>query len=286
MDIENQEKQNREANSSKNNSIAKLLEIMTCITVSVGVFSLIGSILLKYTKYGRALYFDFDIDYFNESSTNTLTFAFVLIVISGIIGSTIGVIYYVVSAKVTPYYKGKKLKKVLYYIISILISLFALMFLIGLLIPSKKLEIMLTLFSVYMGIFTAMTLNAFFVSTSKTNIIATLAIAPVVVMILVASCTVKSEYINASENKDFQIIIDNGQIYAVISQDKDKYSAYKCEIQEPDILTIWEDKHKYFDLQSTNTTLVSFSKINPSKSDPITYSEFLTQYRDEIKQPH
>lgn len=79
------------------------------------------------------------------------------------------------------------------------------------------------------------------------------------------------------------MIINKSQTYVVISQTKDHYSAYEAYIDATSgTLYIQINRHKFFGVETTPTTLVRFNAIKTQMSESIAYNDYFTQYRDEI----
>lgn len=77
---------------------------------------------------------------------------------------------------------------------------------------------------------------------------------------------IKNSYDEAVNQKEFEIITlkdsEENQMYAVISKGS-SYSAYRCSIDENNILIIYKNHHRYFPLDDTETELRIFNGNKP-----------------------
>lgn len=74
------------------------------------------------------------------------------------------------------------------------------------------------------------------------------------------------------------------EYYVVISQGKERYSAYKCLLlcnENEGVLDIITDVHKYFDIDGTETIPVEFEKINFKERNAMSVPTFLEYSNEE-----
>lgn len=291
----NSNQNNPQNKEPKNNfSFEDITKFIACVTACIGLVSLLSTVLLRYANFGSELYFEFDIDYYDFSFSNTFIFEFVVLVLTSTLGILIGTGVYVLVNIISNLLKSTKINikkkwvKAIFLVGIFLAASFVIIYivyqLLALIIPENKGAVMLSTYTLFIGASTFGILNMLWIKVCKTNIIKILAILIVGLMILVTGTFVKTEYNNAKSQKNFSIISQSKHLYVVISQGKDKYSAYECSINvKSNTLYIMTDRHRYFNVQTTPTTLVKFKNINQRSYDPITCTQFQKSYESGVK---
>lgn len=280
-----------EVREENNNTftIKKFTELAACIAAYVGIFSLLGAFLEKYASCGYCLYFYFDMDYFDFSLKDSFLFEFTILIVAGVFGVLIGTGVYVLVKKLFQYpevcrfYQNKKIRKFVSALIVLGIIIFLIYWLWKLLMPADELLKTMCFFTTFICVCTFCCLYAFLVRTCKKNILISVVVLFIMLIILIACSSTNTDFTNAKRQRDFPIILESNQTYVVISQGKETYSSYECSLDKAsDTLNIVIDKHKYFKIQTTKTSVVHFDKIQIKETKPITVSQFLKNSVNEV----
>lgn len=268
--------------------LTKLKELIGFITAIIALCSIIITIVTKYISLGRCLFFDFDLDYYDFSILNTSKYLFILSIVAGIISIIMSFIFCAIWNLSISLINKRKFKKrfpwnwltgliliIIFIFLSILISFYfipenysATYFCIIILVCSYAISSFLLF-------------QDFKIDVIKEKIIIWSVAAFSIILVFFASLCMRYEYKQAMEQKTFPIITENGgERYVVISQSKEKYSAYLCEFEtenEKDVLIIRKDAHKYFKISDTKIIKVKFDKVERLSTESLTVNEFLTK---------
>lgn len=122
--------------------IKLLLQVMA-------ILSLIATVAVKYISSSRCLYFDFDLDYFDFSLSNTSKFILILFIVGTFISTLLGISFTLIWIK-PPRYFEKKSHKIFIILALIILCLFFLEFILSIFIPLKSLR---KSFSIFIYIF-------------------------------------------------------------------------------------------------------------------------------------
>lgn len=259
-------------------TISKVAEIAGCITALVGASSLLYAFLIQYIGMGRCLYFDFDMDYFDFSLSNTSLFMFVFGLIAGAIGVVLGVTHYMLLSKFCKFIDSiaKKHKLIInFFVASLMVIVSAIITYLcaHAILPVAYANMFFSLVILVdwgvFGILQMLWVNLI----NGRRISAALLISYTLVTIVIAASLMNTEYQDAVKQKVFPIIDQNEIPYVVISEGKKDYSAYQCKIED-NSLCIITDKHKYFSINNTDTTMVEFNKIYQGKSATVSADQY------------
>ncbi|KEZ85647.1 hypothetical protein IO99_13330 [Clostridium sulfidigenes] len=281
--ISDEKSSSLEKNSIYN--ISNATEVISLLAAFIAVLSIVISFIIKYISFGRCLFFDFDLDYYDFSLSNTSKFIFFLSTIIGVISSIISFCINALWIKFSAIVERKKYKKVykvfgcliivsIYLILIIYLSIF--------LIPEKNMAIMFCAMLFYISIIIYVLIYCLQINIGKSKMLLYLSVIFFLMLIIFAPTCMRIEYNDAKNQKKFPIITEKideeSYYYVVISQGKEKYSAYLCKIVEEDgigILNIITDSHKYFDINDTNTSIIEFQVVKRLETVPLTVKEFI-----------
>lgn len=264
--------------------IKEITEIFGCITAIISAFSLIIVFLQKYISFGRCFYFDFDINYYDFSFSAKSMFTFIITFIAGIIGVIWGVLQntsWNLLEKINIINKTKMIIiKLITSFLIIIVTVITTFYFSILLIPQKDYEALFVLLVFISDLIMIQILRSLKIKSKKATII-TVLIVGIALIVLFSCCAMKMDYDKAENQRVFPIILENKSSYVVISQSKEKYSAYECIIKG-DTLNLFTDSHKFFNIDSTKTTPVEFEKVERVNHKPIPSSKF----EEAIMQQH
>lgn len=281
------EEQLTEVKTKSENKLKKFVDVIGLLTAVIAVLSIITSVIFQYISVGRCLYFDFDLDYYDFSLSNSTKFYFYLSMAAGILSGVTSILIYNLWRKVSPYFSKikhtKRWKRISFVIIIILhfVTMYALS---DILIPDKKTA---TWFYAFVFIFTIFIY--FFIYAVNSDIEkkwppVVSSVLTIVIIIIIGAC-MKIEYEEAKDQKNFPIIVENVdqevKYYVVISKGKENYSAFLCEFEEENgvaVLYIITDKHKYFNINDTETTKMKFHFVERKETTPLTVGEMIDKY--------
>lgn len=269
-----------EQNKNDDFGFTKTSGMIGLLATAITVLSVVITTLYKYISLGRCLYFDFDLDYYDFTLSNSLALVFLLSVIVGIIAGILSLLGYTLC-NILLKYMNKKIYKIIIFVVICISYIFLTRFIIMLFIPEEKLTyqfwFMLLFFSVIISSIIWMFEN--FIVKKKIVYLSALIIA---VLIIIAAICMRIEYDEAKNQRTFPIITENvdGKLkyYVVISKGKEKYSSYLCIIKEEEgvgELHIVTDVHKYFDINDTETIKVEFQEVKRYETTPLRANEFI-----------
>jgi len=266
--------------------IKKITEVIGFFSANIGLLSIISSVVSKYISIGRCWYFDFDLDYYDFSLSNTSKLIFYISVVAGIISGFVSMLIYTVWKRITPYFEKKiGYKKCINIIIALIILFISFIIIIAIIlflfIPVFE---MIKLICLLVFVFSIITFFIIYLNDpidEKKKIALPLSAIAFIILFVIA-LSMRAEYDNAKNQRIFPIIVEsadeNLEYYVVISTGKEKYSAYLCEIREEkgkNVLHIITDKHKYFNINDTDTVRMQFQEIKRKESSLLTVNEIL-----------
>ena len=237
--------------------------IKELVTIS-SILSLILTVLSKFISMGTVWYYQFEFNYYDFSITKTDLFLFIYTILSALSGILIAIF---VSYTIKRLQEKFKIKSFLIEILLdsfIAIIVFSIIFII-----LKYLLIYRIAYSYYLIVATfSYILTNIFLPNYKSvkNYLKVLCVISCILIVFYTLVMFGWSYSSAQSNKDFQIINYTDPIdkqhnyYVVISESKNNFSAYECEINE-DTLVVYTNYHKYFDI-STDYEVYSFKNID------------------------
>ncbi len=263
-----QYKQSELEQNNYKNSLIKLSEFLGLFAAIIAFISVISTLLIKYISFGRCLYFDFDLNYYDFSLSNTSLIIFILCIISSIIASILSVFIssiWIKFSAIIDKKNHKKLCKCIFIIIIVVLSVFFIYALSYMCFPNKELVYLFTATTTMFSItIYSIVYNIKQNIDKNKNIKLTLIISFIISMFLTV-IMMKYNYDEGKEQLVFPIIveeIDNEIYYYVVISEGKMYSAYWCNIDyTTDTLTIKKNYHKYFDIIETTAIPVYFKEI-------------------------
>lgn len=250
-------------------------EVIKLLIAILPILSAIFTLLFKFISLSKAWYYQFDFNYYDFSISKSDLFIFIYTIVSVLSG--------IVIALTISYLIKQLLKKL--HTKNIWIEMFTNLFI------ASIIYIVISIFINYLFVFGIMCeyylissifsygITFMFLSNNKTikNSFRILVIIGVVLIGIFSEFLFKTGYNTAQNNKEFQIInhyntiSQKEDLYVVISESQDKFSAYMCEIDK-NVLTVYTNYHKYFD-NSNDYEVYSFETID--------YVEKQIKYVDE-----
>ncbi|QSX05695.1 hypothetical protein JYG23_13670 [Sedimentibacter sp. zth1] len=171
--------------------------------------------------------------------------------------------------------------KILMGIFGFAATLVIIVFLSKYFIPEKRLAIQFTIMITMFSMVIYVLIYCFQMDVDNKGILKNILIIISILLFLITPICMKMEYDNAKNQNVFSIIEENfdecKQFYVVISEGKEKYSAYLCKLNKDNegILTIITDVHKSFDINDTKTIIVEFNEIKRAKTKPLTVKDLI-----------
>lgn len=259
--------------------IEKLTKYVACFTALIAIVSVIGASLIKAISFGRCLYFDFDMDYYEFSLSKSIVYVFVItlvcVLIALIQSVILRIVYYFIKRKLEAKSRAKKIVlKLVASFILIVLEIIITCWLWKLLFPDRQQAVYLATITLLLCFTIYCFIYMIWGEIDKRNIMKIILIIPIISLLIFTLGFAGLEYEKAEEQKEFPIITYNQEHYVVISEGKTRYSAYKCKIED-EVLLIITDQHKYFDIDSTDTVIVEFIDKKPKKQESISPVEFL-----------
>ncbi len=239
-------------------------DIIKSVIAVLPILSAVFTLLFKFISLSKVWYYQFDFDYYDFSISKVDLFVFIYTIISVLSGIIIAMI---ISYMIKEIFKKLNIKKFWLELIVNIFFAFIIYTIISLVIMDLfKFEIMFGLF-IIISIFSYGITFMFLLNNNSIKKSFKIFVIIGTVLIIVFTCFLfKAGYKTAQENREFQIINycntvnENESLYVVISESKDTFSAYKCEIDEKG-LTVYTDYHKFLD-NSTDYEVYSFENIN------------------------
>lgn len=239
-------------------------EILKFLITIFPIFSALFTLLFKFISMSSVWYYQFDFNYYDFSLSKVDLFVFIYTIVSTLSGIIIALINSYISKQI--FKKSKKKNFLLELLANIAIAFIIYIFISLIIIDLFEFETMFGLF-VMVSIFSYGITFMFLPNNNSIKKSFKIFVIIGVVFIIVFTCFLfKVGYNTAQENNEFQIInycdtvSENESLYVVISESKDKFSAYRCEIDEKG-LTVYTNYHKFFD-NSTDYEVYSFENIN------------------------
>ena len=287
----NAENVDRQNESSQNGiTISKAGEILGILAAAITVTSVIMSAIYTYISSGRCFYFDFDLDYYDFSLSNTSKLVFILALITSTISCVMAFFSYISwnkGSKVLNGVNNKKVRVILKIgavIILILIDIVGLYCFLEYFIPNKEIISMCFVIMILMLFEIIILLFSIGKEIPLKKAIIGIIICIIAFVIIYAGPLMRDEYKSAENQKEFLIITEEvnseSNDYVVISEGKTQYSAYLCVLEYEEntsILKIIIDQHKYFDIDSVET-------MNKVKVDKVSRHEKIALSIDDFKQ--
>ncbi len=279
MENEITDPKKKEQNKNEEFSLTKIIEGIGLFTAAIAVLSVVSAIIYRYISLGRCLYFDFDIDHYDFSLSNTSTLVFLLSVITGIVAGFLSLLAYILLNKLLMYVNRKLFKVIISMIICILYILFTI-FITRFFIPEERIAFIFWFMLLVFTIITSAIILIFNINKWKRKIIYSSAVI-IMMLLVIAPICMRIQYEEAKDQKTFPIIVEkiDGETnyYVVISEGKEKYSSYLCKMQEESgngVLYIIIDVHKYFNVNDTRTTKVEFQEVKRNITTPLSVNDF------------
>lgn len=239
-------------------------EILKTVITILPILSAIFTLLFKFISMSSVWYYQFDFNYYDFSISKVDLFIFIYTIISVLTGIVIALTISYLLKQLLEKFPAKK----------IWIEIFINLFIVAIIF------ILISLFIDYLLVFDVMCeyylivsifsygITFMFLPNNRTikKSFKILVVVGIILIGIFSGLLFKSGYKTAQENKEFQIVnycdtvSENESLYVVISESKDKFSAYMCEIGE-DGLTVYTNYHKYFD-NSIDYEVYSFENID------------------------
>lgn len=239
-------------------------EILKLLITILPIVSAIFTLLFKFISLSSVWYYQFDFNYYDFSLSKIDLFLFIYTIVSALSGIIIALINSYISRQI--FKKSKKRTFLLELLANILIAFIIYIFISLIILDLFKFEIMFGLF-VIISIFSYGITFMFLPNNDSIKKSFKLFVVISIILVIVFTCLLfKYGYTTVKENTEFQIISytdtfsKNEDLYVVISESEDDFSAYKCEIDENG-LTVYTNYHKFFD-NSTDYEVYNFENID------------------------